>query len=324
MPFYAESFQVKRQWPLRADDKRVSLLGSRTVRVFRGSMTVEAALALPLYIFFLCNVLFLMEAVRMESSLDAALHETGMQICEYAGLARETEQLVADGMGGRSNEETKEDPAEERTADGLLVSTVLAEGYTQSKVLQYLGGVEAVNRSCIAGGAAGLSFLRSSILNGDDYIDLWVDYQIRPFIPLLGPAVYSLQNRFYAHAFTGYDAAHGNEDENSLTEEMVYVTPNGRVYHRSRECTYLKPSIRAVQAKDLDSLRNSSGGRYHACEICHPAKGGIVLITDDGDRYHVNRRGQSICSGIKRTVMEVPLSSVSDRLPGCSKCGGSS
>ena len=41
-----------------------------------GSMTVEASLALPLFIFFFVNIMAMFNIVKVQSDLEAALHHT--------------------------------------------------------------------------------------------------------------------------------------------------------------------------------------------------------------------------------------------------------
>jgi len=117
-------------------------------------------------------------------------------------------------------------------------------------------------------------------------------------------------------AWVGYTGEHL---EDGAKEEMVYMTPEGSVYHRSGECTYLFLSIRAIAASGLEDARNLSGGRYAPCEYCvgnrHlPA---AVYITDYGTSYHLKRD----CQGLKRTVMLIPVSQTGG-VPSCSRCGG--
>ena len=103
-------------------------------------------------------------------------------------------------------------------------------------------------------------------------------------------------------------------------EELVYRTPEGEVYHRSRDCTYLRLTIRSVTSAELPDLRNESGGKYMPCEYCvkkHQA-GALVYITDYGSSYH----NKNTCQGLKRTIMAVPISQVTG-LRSCSRCGGS-
>ena len=51
---------------------------------YKGSMTLEAAIAVPLFLFFAMNLLFVFEAVRLQSGLQAAVQQAGEQICEAA------------------------------------------------------------------------------------------------------------------------------------------------------------------------------------------------------------------------------------------------
>lgn len=111
----------------------------------------------------------------------------------------------------------------------------------------------------------------------------------------------------------------GESFRESMQEELVYVTPEGDVFHRSRDCTYLLLTVRTASSEHLDEIRNLSGGRYHPCEYCVGSgrPRGTVYITDYGTSYHNIRS----CQGLKRTVMRVPLSRTGG-LPGCSRCGG--
>ncbi|SEA29409.1 hypothetical protein SAMN02745687_02420 [Lachnospiraceae bacterium NK3A20] len=331
MPFYGSVMNIYHQYiqagPLRAEHKRVSLLHSRKVS---GSMTVEAALVLPLYIFFMCNILYLFSVMRFQNSMACALRETGSQMSEAAWFVRygasdlteifpgeeagagagEADTGGRDGIGGALAGATANAMAE-ATANAML-----SETYIRSSCEEYLGR-DYMNRCCLDGGAASVSYLRSNILSDDDTISLVADYPVRPFVPVLGPAVFTLENRYYAHAWVGYDVTHG-EDAGDPEETMVYITPTGTVYHRTRSCTYLKPSVQTIPATALGRARNDAGAKYYPCECCHPSRSGMVIITSDGNRYH----SSASCPGIKRTVIEVPLSEVKDRMRACSKCGG--
>ena len=49
-------------------------------------------------------------------------------------------------------------------------------------------------------------------------------------------------------------------------EEYVYITENGTVYHRERNCTHLTLSIELAGKDEVGQLRNESGGKYYPCE----------------------------------------------------------
>ena len=49
-------------------------------RAFEGSMTVEASMALPLFIFFFVNIMTLFNILKVQVDIEAALHQTGSEL----------------------------------------------------------------------------------------------------------------------------------------------------------------------------------------------------------------------------------------------------
>ena len=137
-------------------------------------------------------------------------------------------------------------------------------------------------------------------------------------MPAFGPfnARVKIACRARVRPWTGRDPARngsGDPDEG----RMVYVAEHGQVYHTSAACTHIDLSLHAVSGSSIEELRNSDGGRYHACEKCVGSgqTGGTVFVTDDGDCYH-NTAG---CSGLRRTVHLVPADQTGG-LHICSRC----
>jgi len=106
----------------------------------------------------------------------------------------------------------------------------------------------------------------------------------------------------------------GDKDMDSI----VYITPNGRVYHTDCACTYIKIDYDKVSEADVFFLRNKSGEKYKPCETCAKGITGTkseVYITDYGNRFHISIR----CSRIERNVMAVRMSDV-NVWRACKKC----
>lgn len=103
--------------------------------------------------------------------------------------------------------------------------------------------------------------------------------------------------------------------------KYVYLAEHGKVYHRNRECVYLKPGIQEIMYEQVKNKRNISGGKYDRCKSCgkhsQPEDGMLVYITPYGDSWHL----QKSCPGLKRGVRKVLIEEVGG-LPPCSKCGG--
>lgn len=287
------------------------------------SMTVEASLVLPLCLFFFMNVLFAFDMMRLQSNMTAALHQTGQQITEYAFYYRYGLKELLGGDGQTKNTDGAQQTEGEESVgipEELLqtgLSFMAAQTYVRGQVNAYLGG-DYLDHTCLSGGAGSISYLRSNILTEGDIVELTADYRVRPLIRILGLQDFSMESRYYAHAWTGYEIGNASGEVEGDQETYCFLTETGTVYHLERGCSYLNPSVKGVQAVELEQRRNNAGAKYYACESCKPVKQGTLYITEDGNRYH----STTGCSGLKRTVREIPLSQVKDCMPACSKCGG--
>lgn len=288
--------------------KRSPLRTGRSVRraspVLSGSMTVEAAVVLPLFIFFMMNILFVLDMIRFQSNMTAALQQAGNRVCEYAFYTEYADiggQNVSSMIGSADN------------SAASAVSAGLSETFVRGQVNAYLGNMR--RHSCLDGP---ISYIGSDIMSGSDgdTVRIVASYRVRPFFRVMGVPDFQMQNRYYGHAWTGYDVEHATEDSDD-TDMIVYVTQYGTVFHRNRSCTYLNPSVSYMPAAVRESARNRSGGKYYRCPICKPASYGSCLVTRDGDRYH----SRASCPALKRTVRSIPLSEAVGHYAPCSKCG---
>lgn len=144
--------------------------------------------------------------------------------------------------------------------------------------------------------------------------DVYSYSPIGGLIPL--PKVW-MHNTVKVHTWTGTDHRAFSEEEKP-SEEMVYVTESGSVYHRNPGCRYLHVALNQIPGSSIVSAQNAQGEKYYACEICskNQKPAGIVYITKNGNRYH-NRES---CSGLKRTVRLVKISDVQG-MGACGSCG---
>ncbi len=270
-----------------------------------GAMSTEAALVLPLYIFFLVNIVWSVEMIRLQGNISAALHQAGSRICYYAFYEKYgTDMFDQEGMLSSD-------------AASLGISVILSQTYVRDQVVKS-AGKEYLDSTCLKGGSGSISYLRSSVLAEDGIVHLVADYRVSPLIPVIAYDDILLTSQYYGHAWTGYEGAGGQKPEEAgEEEETVFITEYGTVYHRDRDCVYLNPSVRQIPASSLGSQRSRDGSIYYACESCRPGRRGAVYVTPDGNRYHSDPG----CPGLKRTIREVPLSKAAGRLPPCSKCG---
>lgn len=304
---------IKRRYrPLRA---AVGCKRASSPPFASGGMTIEAALAVPLFLFFFANLLTAFDMLRLSGNMTAALHQTGSRLSEYAYFYRYGLSDVIDLQQHNDQQEGNMDNALSGIP-GFAVSVTLSETFVRSSVEDMLGR-DYLDHTCLEGGGGAISYLRSNIMADGDIIDLVADYRIRPFMPLPDFDGFPMQSRYYGHAFVGYALSGEAEDDSAGQDVYVFITPTGHVYHMNRECTYLQPSITPIPAGDLKGARNNSGGKYYPCEVCSPSGQGLMFITREGNRFH----NSATCPALKRTVYAVTLESVKDHMPACSKCG---
>lgn len=260
----------------------------------KASMTVEASLVLPLFLYAFLNLISIIEIYRIQSNMSAAMHSTVKQMAVYGYEYKEVAGLDT----------------------GKASSLGLTYIYAANKVKSILGN-DYLSNSPIKGGAAGISWIRSEIMGEDECIDLVAAYVVEPAISIMGYDDFIMHNRIRTRAWTGYDVKGTvGGDKSKITEKKVYITPDGTVYHISRACTYLQCSITVLDKDLVSSRRNKDGDIYYPCESCGDRCGNTVYISNYGNRYHSTLQ----CNKLKRTILCVPLSQVGGR-GACSKCG---
>ena len=184
----------------------------------------------------------------------------------------------------------------------------------QRSVRQELSGEE----KGILLGAGGVRLIQNGGAESG-FLDATAVFEAGPVVNLFGTAKGTYVRRCRRRLWTGQECIREQGMQGEEKEQgYVYVTQNGTVYHRNRDCTYLRPSVHSVSFDSLSGLRSSDGSRYRPCERC--LKGfdsrQTVYITDHGDRYHGSRN----CSSLSRWVMKISVEETGGRPP-CKKCG---
>ena len=271
-------------------------------------MTVEAALVLPLFLFFFVNMGSAIEMIRLHGNLQLALWDAGNQMCVYGHAAEEADVI---------DSSVEED---DRTWLQEIGDIALTYTYVKGQVVDF-AGQEYLNESPLSYGVDGLQFWESDVaVESDsavsgDVLDIVMTYQVEPVfeIPFVRP--FRMSNRYYGRLWTGYDV--GADSGNDVLQEVAYVAENAQVYHVRSDCTHLKLSIREVSLVEALSARNENGGKYTECSKCDESEmRGMVYIARDGDFYHKNRG----CSGLKRTIYTMTIEQAKTKYRRCSRC----
>lgn len=225
----------------RKKSERVSVFASAS-----GSMTVEAAMAVPIFFLAVLCMLYLIEMMAVQTAVRSGL--------QYAGKRMAQECSVQPFMQVKK--------IETDVVDGI--------------------GADRLERSIVKDGSGGIDCSRSQMSAKTGIANLRAEYQIYVPVPMFSLPVIRCAVEMKVKAWTGYEKEGFGESKG----DTVYITDTGIVYHRDYHCAYLDLTIRSISGGELEHLRNKSGEKYHSCEHCHPELAGTVFITDYGNRYH--------------------------------------
>lgn len=268
-----------------ANHKTKHLKGTPPCTRVKASYMVEAAVILPVFASFMLLFLFFFRILQVEQAVGGALADSSRKLAVIAAMQGE-----------------KKEAKKSNTAIGLAMAELA--------VHNEIKGQEVI--SFIQGGAFGIHLIKSDF--SGDHIILRADYAVKIPIGLLKARTIELHQCVKIRKWTGESS-----DNAANREEMVYITKNGTVYHRNRDCTYLKPSVKKTMGSELDAKRNAGGAKYYPCEKCVKKKkpNHFVYITDYGNRYH----NALSCSELERIIYMIRVSEAADRRA-CSKCKG--
>ena len=254
-------------------------------RSAKASLTIEAAIALPLFMFFIMAMSYFLIIISLQTDIRLCMDEAARSLGKQAYMAQETDA-------------------------GASVSYFTIRNAVITDDLK-----ERLDNSRIVGGSDGLNMTYSGYDEESGILDIVVCYSYE--IPFFSDIVGNLRfiQRVRCRAWLGGDLSGSGADD--LEGQIVYITPSGTVYHLTMSCPYLDLSISSIAYEDVSSARNKNGQQYTKCSSCFNAASDTVYITDYGTKYHSSLS----CSALKRTVIAIDMSEAGDR-SACSKCGG--
>lgn len=295
---------------------------------WRGSITVEAALVMPIFMFALIAFLYFFQLFTLQEQIQESITRVSKQASQYGYVYRYLQEASKDKK--EDNEASKEKDASKEKEVSKEKDTSKAKKVVQgfidgtlfrTKFLEDMG--DNTNDTCIMGGINGISFLESSFMKQEDNIEIVAIYEVKIPVLFFQLRPFTVVQRVHSRAFVGEslveEGGDSNEEKDDEKDTYVYITKTGKVYHKNCNCTYLKVKLTSVLGKDIASKRNDSGAIYYPCESCMKGKldpNKTYYVTKYGNRYHISSK----CNKIERDVKKIKLSEVGSRGP-CSKCG---
>ncbi len=260
-----------------------SFPAGRTVprrRTCSASLTLEAALVLPIFLFFVYLLILPMRMMDTARSMQEICEAVCRDAAEGSYLLTLRDSKTAKG-------------ADDRTVSGARS----VQAYLKGNALGLLA-VKLAQRQVDDQYVMNLHALRSHGWGDDQMITLTMDYDYRLPFSVLGLRSLHQTVRASRHAWVGSpprskSGASSGDDEDPL----VYIGAHGTRYHSSLRCHYLSNDLTAVSFSDIRSKRNANGGTYHACPRCAAScKSGAVYIMQSGSAYHTDPNCSAICA----------------------------
>lgn len=214
----------------------------------KASATVEALMIIPIVLIFVYSFIWLMDVIRIHSTIGAIVSETGKECV-----------MLSPANGG------------EKETDILKTvgSAAVSEIYLKNRIMSDSVSSEISDLVCLFPDAG-----------STDEISIDVYYRVEPKIKIPGMSGMLLSNSFYSKAYTGFSK------ETEVTE-YVYITNESEVYHTTTACSSIKTTIQTLAAGSLKTSRNKDGGKYYPCTKCVDKETNeIVYVTPYGNRYH--------------------------------------
>lgn len=269
-----------------------------------GSVTLEAALIMPMVILAFVSILQIMLMMNVQLSVQFSLYRQALKTSGYSYLADTVESYFFDEL------DTEE--------YGELV-TVAENGITELLMKQLVLadlGEDFWGMSWIKDGESGMYTIITPWVS-EGVIDVIIYYELEPVFNFFGIDSIPMTARVRYGKWTGVTKAANQTD--SADAGTVYITKNGTVYHTYRDCTYIRINLTTTSCLQVSELRNQSGGKYYKCTSCCTSlsQGTTVYVSKYGDKYHQDKQ----CSRIYRNVIEISLEEVGDKTL-CSKCRG--
>lgn len=258
MPFFCSFLKIlkKRSVTLQVRILKIKKIRRRkkaslSVSAVRASLTLEAALVLPLFLYAGAIFITLFQVMDVHRQVQAVAEHVSENIGQMACLSKHEK-------------------------DGDILGKAAVYGYAELTLHSKLEALPVRN----------ISLLRSSLMEDGETIDLIVDYELSMPFSVLGQRSVRQTNRSFRRAWVGREGKTGDGGDGK--DMVVYVGKNSVRYHVSRTCHYLYNDLTAVSMDDVENRRSQDGRRYSPCARCDNPSAGTVYIMPSGEHYHAS------------------------------------
>ncbi len=269
-----------------------------------GSITIEASLILPIFIFALMSIMYFFNILYIHTTLQIQLENISRLINASTCITTAADVNI-------NSEE-----------NSLLEKVIIdASGTIAINSLFLTDEIKAfADNSLIIDGHKGLSFLGSDVTNTSFPLNIVLSYRIR--MPFISEDIFAfnIKQNCYFKPFTGKRLS----DNTPLDERYVYVTTTGESFHENKYCTYLE---RCTYIKNLGFLLKDYPN-ISACSLCtkdsplfsytfnSSPTSTFVYIGKEYDVYHYFE----YCPHLEHSVTRMTYEDASQDYSPCSRC----
>ena len=260
----------------------------------KASATVEAALVMPLYIYAVMTVTYMMQIYQIRLEVDAALYnalreQNKYNYLNYVQKEKQNDEII--------NEK-----------DININDTIVGSLSLHSVLIKNLGSEYAKEHN-IKGGNSGIKIICYSY--DSSTIQAAAEYSVKNPFDIFGIGYIKVVQEFTYEVWLGekYAGDYGKDKDNT---DSVFITRTGTVYHKTRNCPALNIDVKMVDFSQINNYRNKNGSIYYPCIKCkkynnkNESSYEYVYVTDYGVRYHRDEN----CSEINRTIIEISRNKV--------------
>lgn len=248
------------------------------------SLTIEAALAFPIFLFALLFVISLFDMLDTHRKIQIIADDITRKFSKYAYAIE--------------------------YADSDKKGDILKIGSIHTYAMYRLHHEMDMRKLKYA------NTLGTEYMKDGDMICVKYSYIYKPYYNIFGYFGMYQEVMSRRRAFVGVDTRRENITDAKEDDITVYIGKTSKRYHLSPTCHYLSNQLRAVDIAYIHSERNQHGARYAACDRCGKGAGNAVYIMPSGTAYHKD----AACTAIIAYVSKVRLSEVR-HMGACSYCG---
>jgi hypothetical protein len=239
-----------------------------------GSMSLEASLVLPLFLFVMTGCMLFGEMLMIKGRMQHGLVEAAKELAVM--------EYYQNKKGGHGN---------------VLLARTFQKRYAQEKAHAKVIQV------------SGVSFLGSKITNERGEVELHMNYRISLNYPFIGKKTMRVTEVAIQKAFTGYQPT-----EFESGKGYAYVTKYGNVYHTSMQCSHIMLQISDAGEVERYLQGKSRYRPCEKCVKDRKEGIHQLFVAKEGDCYHTSLDCSGLTRSVRKvTIWETEGMQVCER-----------